>query len=114
MTIRAGQLRERVTLRRSTSTSVAGVPTTAWADVASVRARVKPLGAREARARGVEDYVESYDVTVRSPLPGGVAPVASDRVAYREQEYEVKGITYAERRDYVTLTIAGPSPGVQS
>ena len=64
--ITAGQLDQRITLQqRSAGADVLGQPSGAWADVASVWAKARPLRSRELFAAGQIENVTDVEFTIR-------------------------------------------------
>lgn len=84
--INAGQLDERVTLQAKAATQNAlGEVTGAWADVATVWAKVEPLRGREFFASGQMNSSVDHRVTIR--WRSGVVPTM--RLQWRGQPLEV-------------------------
>jgi SPP1 family predicted phage head-tail adaptor len=96
-----GQMRERVTLQqRSASVDAMGDPAYAWADVATLWARVRPLGGGVEAVADRRTAVKDYEVTIR--WRDGVSP--AQRFVWRGRFLQIEGIgNLDERRRRVTL-----------
>ena len=105
-TIEAGRLRHSVTIQRQTHTqnSKTGEITVAWTDVATVRAAVEPVSAREFVAAQEPNSKITARVTIR--YRSGID--ASMRLIHRGRLYNIHGVLedMGSGRDYLTLTVS--------
>ena len=87
---RIGQMRERLTLQAEALAASEGPSrTSAWVDVCTVWARVRPLSSREYFAQGQTRSAATHEVSVRAPLPGNVEPAAEMRLSWKGQTCEI-------------------------
>jgi SPP1 family predicted phage head-tail adaptor len=91
----AGELRERVTIQRVTSTrdAIGGVIET-WSTLMTVYAKVAPMSAGEQYRRQQIQAKADWKVTVR--YANTIAP--ADRIVWRERTFQIKGITNPDMR----------------
>lgn len=105
-TIEAGRLRHQVTIQRQAQTQdpQTGELTVTWEDVATVRAAVEPISAREFLAAQEPNAKITSLVTIRH-LEG---VDASMRVVYRGKRYNIHGVRedMDSGREYLTLPVS--------
>ena len=83
MPLRAGDLRERVTLQSSASTrDPYGEETEAWTDGVTAWASVRAEKPSERLRAGRLEGQTAYIVTLRYPLPGGVLLTTASRLRW--------------------------------
>jgi SPP1 family predicted phage head-tail adaptor len=99
--VATGQMRERVTLQAcAVSVDGTGDPTYAWSDVATLWARVRPLGGGVETIAERRTAVKVYEVTIRRRA--GVTP--AQRFIWRGRFLEIGAIgNLDERRRRLTL-----------
>ncbi len=100
--VAAGQLRERVRLQQlAVSLDAAGDPVYAWSDVATLWARVQPVGGTVATLADRRTAVKDYEVTIRWRY--GVS--AAQRLVWRGRYLQIDAVgNLDERHRRVTLT----------
>jgi len=86
----AGDLRERVTIQRVSSTrdAIGGLIET-WSNLMTVYAKVAPMNAGEQYRRQQIQAKADWKVTVR--YANSIAP--ADRLVWRDRTFQIKGIT---------------------
>lgn len=96
MTVRAGLLDRQVRLeRRFEETDASGQVLVRWLPLATVWARVEPLGGRE--AFGQEQFVATGDVRFTIRWRADVTPL--HRVVHEGREYDVVSVAEDGRRE---------------
>lgn len=94
--MRIGRLRHRVTIQAETATTDAGGGyASAWADVATVWARLEAMEGRELVLGGVIRGDASHRVTMR--YRAGVTP--DNRIVYDGRVFDVVSVANLEERD---------------
>lgn len=94
----AGKLRERVTIEQvATARDAVGGNVESWTSLATVYARVEPMGVRESYQRHVMNAQASWKVTIRHRAD----VTAKMRVRWGDRAFEVKGITNADERRFM-------------
>lgn len=89
--MRAGLLRERVTVERLTGTADGGGGfTQAWASLGTVWASVEPVRAAERVEAALQRGVVAYRVTVRNAGAGSSAGT-QDRLSWRGEVLNIRG-----------------------
>lgn len=105
-TIGAGRLRHQITIQRQTQTQNAqtGELTVTWADVATVRAAVEPISAREFIAAQEPNAKITARVTIR--YRDGID--SSMRLIHRGRRYNIHGVLedMDSGREYLTLPVS--------
>lgn len=95
---RAGQLRHRVTIEQVAYTrDQVGGNEESWTTLATVWARVEPMGVRESFQRQVVNAQASWKVTIRHRADLH----AKMRVLWEGRRFEIKGITNADERRFM-------------
>lgn len=90
MTYRIGELRERVTIRRSTETRDSlGSPVLTETDVATVWALVRPMSGRERQVGNTEAATAGYLFVFRQGVSAQHAISTTDALVWRGDSYDV-------------------------
>lgn len=101
MTLRAGELRDKVVIQQKTSgTDAWGAPLPeAWADYASVWANIRFLSGTESIKAGADVSVVRASIRIRwrEDVTAGMRVVAG------AQTFDVEAVLYGQRREYVDL-----------
>jgi SPP1 family predicted phage head-tail adaptor len=102
VTVRAGLLDRRICLeRRFDETDASGQSVVRWLPLATVWARVEPLGGRE--AFGQQQWVASGDVRFKIRWRGDVTPL--HRIVHEDRAYDI--VTVAEDGRREALLVVG-------
>lgn len=98
----AGELDRRITLQQATEgKDAAGGLTLSWADLASVWAKVTPLGGREPFTAAQEAAFADTRFTIR--WRSDVTPGAKMRVLHDGRTYDILAVFEPVRREVVDL-----------
>lgn len=101
MTLRAGELRDKVVIQQKTSgTDAWGAPLPeAWADYASLWANIRFLSGTESIKAGADVSVVRASIRIRwrEDVTAGMRVVAG------AQTFDVEAVLYGQRREYVDL-----------
>ncbi len=109
MPLRAGQLDRRITLQRPVPTRDSyGAELVAWQDLATVWAKVEPMGGDEGFRADQPTARQVTRFTIR--YRAGVAPAM--RVLYGGETYDIDDVSEPERR--VSLVLLAHAHEVQS
>ena len=92
--MKAGDLRERVEVKRATSTrDQYNAERLAWPTLLTVWARVEERGGRAPLAADRPVMIVGYEVTLRAPLPDGSQLTHLDRLGWRGKMLAIETIT---------------------
>jgi head-tail adaptor len=105
--MRAGTLRERITVQRQGTRDQWG-ERTAWLYVGTYAASVQPIAGTETTAAEGVETVTKYAIKVRHS-PATAAITTADRLVWRGKTIDIGGITPNERR--TEIQIAGVAHG---
>lgn len=101
MTLRAGELRDKVVIQQKTSgTDAWGAPLPeAWADYASVWANIRFLSGTESIKAGADTSIVKASIRIRwrTDITAGMRVVAG------AQTFDIEAVLYGQRREYVDL-----------
>lgn len=101
MTLRAGELRDKVVIQQKTSgTDAWGAPLPeAWADYASLWANIRFLSGTESIKAGADVSVVRASIRIRwrQDVTAGMRVIAG------AQTFDVEAVLYGPRREYVDL-----------
>lgn len=101
MTLRAGQLRDRVVIQRKTQgTDSWGAPLPeAWADYASLWSNIRFLSGTESIKAGADTSIVKASIRIRwrTDITAGM------RVVHGAQTFDIEAVLYGQRREYVDL-----------
>ncbi len=101
--IPAGELDQRVTLQqRDTALDALGQAPTTWADVASVWARVRPLGGRDFQAAGQDQASAAIRVEIRA----GTSVLSTMRVQWDGRPWDIVGEPLSIDRKFIRFDAA--------
>lgn len=108
MVVRAGLLDRRVTLeRRVEVVDPSGQPVISWVPLATVWARVEPLGGRE--NFGAQQFVATGDLRFTIRWRADVTPL--HRVTYAGVHYDVVSVAEEGRREALLIVARGRTEG---
>ena len=101
MTLRAGDLRDRVVIQQKTSgTDAWGAPLPeAWADYASLWSNIRFLSGTETITAGADTSIVKASIRIRwrTDITEGM------RVVHGAQTFDIEAVLYGQRREYVDL-----------
>lgn len=103
MLARVGAMRERVDVYSQAQTvNSAGEITTTWTNVATIWARMEPVGAAAVALANRDDAQRSYNMTIRYTAD----VTTNSRVIWRGRKFDVEGIMDpTEQRQFLSVRL---------
>ncbi len=102
--MRAGELRHKLTLQRSSKTrAVGGKRTTTWTDVAELYASIKPLSGDELQTAKATNAKASHEITTR--YRAGITP--KHRFTLGSRTFNIESVINVDERGATLKMVCG-------